>query len=223
MSVAVDGAGSKITFNSGPDLHYNTSGTSLLEFRDSSGHSLAQFGISTPFVITSDLAGGTGLVVGSYLQCGRNTSGSGSAGCLILTRRTGSVDALWSDNGTLRIGVNQPTENDTQSHSGGTVVGTQTSSREAKDVIGDGPSPDDALAIVLGTRVYRFRYKPGHGVQGEDFIGIITDEAPLFGMDRDEAHPHGRSLNTVNAIGLLVGAVQALSARVERLEANGRG
>lgn len=211
--------GDKWAFKQGSSLELIVGGNTFVSLADPSAHSTVQLGISTPFVIAADLAAGAGLKVGSYIMVGRNTSGSGAAGAIILTRRTGSLDALWSDGGILRIDPNPPTENDTQPHTGGTIVGTQTSSRDAKDVIGDGPVPDEALAVVLGTRVSRFRYKPGHGIPDEDFIGIITDEAPLFGMDRDAEHPHGKSLNVVNAVGLLISSVQALAAHVERLEA----
>ena len=126
---------------------------------------------------------------------------------------------------------------------GGTVVGTQTSSLDAKDVL-DGLTPmEDVLAaIATGARgVRRFQYKApimraerldknGRVVKdetllvserpwgGEEFEGVVIDYAPRYGMDADEAHPAGRSLNTITVIGDLLRAVAHLTERVERLE-----
>ena len=68
---------------------------------------------------------GTGLVNGPWVRIGRNTAGDGAAGCLILTDRNGVESALWVEGGKLRIG-SVPSENDILSHTGGTVVGTQS-------------------------------------------------------------------------------------------------
>jgi hypothetical protein len=73
-----------------------------------------------------DAAHGTGSVNGSWVRVGRNSSGSGAAGVLILTDRGGTDYALWVEGGKLRIG-SPPVESDvTFSHTGGTVVGTQS-------------------------------------------------------------------------------------------------
>lgn len=50
------------------------------------------------------------------------------------------------------------------------------------------------------------------------FTGIITDYAPVFGMDRDESHPAGKSLNEITAHGYTFAAIKALYRRIEELE-----
>lgn len=167
----------------------------------------------------NDGAFGTGFVTAPFVLIGRNTSGSTAAGTLRLTTKGGAIHAIWVDaSNNLRIGNGvPPTENGTNSDTGGTVVGTQTSSRDAKDVLGVFTDRPSALRTVLDTPLYRWRYKRGRGIQGEEFMGIITDDSPAFGMDRDEAHPGGKSLNVANAVGLLVAAIQEQQMQISAL------
>jgi hypothetical protein len=163
-------------------------------------------------VVAGDFGAGSG---GSMIRVGRNTNGAGAPGFVDLRDKNGGHNAIWSDSSrVLRIG-DAPDVGDGDTT--GTIVGTQTSSRDSKDVLGlfiDRPS---ALRTVLDTPLFRWRYKPGHGIQGEEFIGIITDDSPAFGMDRDEAHPGGKSLNVANAIGLLIASVQELQLQVNAM------
>lgn len=69
---------------------------------------------------------GTGSVRGNFLKIGRNTSGNGAAGCLVLVERDGTERYLWVEAGKLRIGSPPSEDNSAFSHTGGTVVGTQT-------------------------------------------------------------------------------------------------
>lgn len=192
--------------------------------------SLAIGGVQTFFVANASatqmmsLAGGamgTGAVPGPLISSGRNSSGSGATATLSLVKRNGSAEYLWFDSssspGQVRIGTGQPTENNTTvSDTSGTVVGSQTSCADEKTLMGRA-DVDDLLRRVRAVALHRFRYL--RRWQGEDFVGLVTDEAPFFGLDRDETHPGGRILNEVNAIGALMGAVQALATRVEQLEA----
>jgi hypothetical protein len=73
------------------------------------------------------------------------------------------------------------------------------------------------LDEVLRVPLVRFTYKNG-SFNGEEFLGLITDHSPTFGMDVDEAHPAGKSLNVVTAIGHLIASVQVLHARLAALE-----
>ena len=54
---------------------------------------------------------------------------------------------------------------------------------------------------------------------GEEFSGVVVDYAARYGMDRDAAHPAGKSLNTINSTGDLLIAVNYLAGRVADLEA----
>ena len=154
---------------------------------------------------------------GPYVACERNNNASTpSAGHILLQNRGATYYYFWPDaSGNLRIGGSLiPTSaNDT----GGTVVGTQTSSLDSKNVLGEFSDDDDALAAILATPVYDFKYKSG-AFNGEKFTGIITDYAPTFGMDRDAAHPAGKSLNEITAIGYTFAAFKALTRRIEELE-----
>ena len=66
--------------------------------------------------------------------------------------------------------------------------------------------------------VRRFVYK-SNAYNGEEFSGLIVDYAARYGMDRDDEHPAGKSLNVINAIGDLMIAVTDLAGRVAALEA----
>ncbi len=156
---------------------------------------------------------GTGNVGGSRITMGRNTSGSGAAGVVAFTRLGGTTDYTWSDNtGVMRTSTSPPEEDGTPSDTSGTVIGTQTSTRASKTILGGFDDNAGALALLLKTPIYRFVYKSG-AFNGTEFVGITTDDSPAFGMDL------GRSFNPVSAFGYTVGAVKALNARIIALEA----
>ena len=115
----------------------------------------------------------------------------------------------------------------------GTVVGSQSSPLDAKDEIGEAASLEVVLgAIFEGAAAVRaFQYKSpvwegetGELVTGERpysgevFEGVILDYAPRYGMDRDETHPQGKSLNTITITGDLLRAVDWLVQRNADLE-----
>jgi hypothetical protein len=75
------------------------------------------------------------------------------------------------------------------------------------------------LDAVLKTRVHRFKYRDGR-YSGETFTGIVTDESPWFGKDRDATHPSGKALNEINGLGYTVGAIQALHADTAKFRAD---
>lgn len=164
---------------------------------------------------------GTGNQNGCQLYVGRNTSGSGAAGFLLLVGAGGAQNMIWADAsaapGMLRISTAAPQEDGTPADTSGTVVGTQTSTLDTKDVLGDGIAPVSALAIILRTPVKNFRYKGG-SYNGTTFHGIVSDYSPEFAMDPDAAHPNGRSFNPVSAFGYTVQAFKALEARIVTLE-----
>ena len=91
------------------------------------------------------------------------------------------------------------------------------SMRELKNVlaklgIGDA---EDALRTIDETPVYKFRYKDGMGTQDSEteYVGVMADEAPWA------MHYGGQVINPVNALGMAMLAIKALSAKVEQLEA----
>ena len=130
-----------------------------------------------------------GFGTGPYLTIGRNTNGTfPAAGAINLTMLDSQTRSLWVDfAGALRIHTAPPVGNPASSDVAGTIVGTQTSMAAVKD-FGPGIAPDAALAKILETPVHHFRYK--QGFDGEEFDGIVTDDAPHFGMDQ------GKALNT---------------------------
>lgn len=156
---------------------------------------------------------------GPNIVIGRNSNASTpSAGYLQLQNRANTGYRIWPDaTGLLRIHTADPTN---ANDAAGTVIGAQTSSLDAKTLLG---APVDGAAALLhiaegAAAVRRFTYKNG-SYNGEEFSGLVVDYAPRYGMDRDEKHPAGKSLNVVTVIGDLMIAVTHLAERVAALEA----
>lgn len=167
-------------------------------------------------ITLSGFDNGAGL--GCFVSIQRNSNATTpAAGFLYLQPKTVNTRRVWvDDSGQLRIHTADPTN---ANDAAGTVVGTQTSSLDTKDVQG---GPEDELAVLEHIRegaaaVRRFVYKNG-AYNGDEFSGIVIDYAPRYGMDRDAEHPAGKSLNVINAIGDLMIAVSHLASRVEALE-----
>ena len=173
---------------------------------------------------------------GGNVIIGRNTNASTSAsGFLGYVNKGGVSYYVWPDNngGILRIHTALPTSANDQA---GSVIGLQGSSLDQKDVLGNGATIEQVLAFVAqgAAAVRAFQYKgqslpnedgdlvdvPG-AFPGETFEGLITDYAGRYGMDRDETHPNGKSLNTINALGDLLRAVDWLIGEVKALKESG--
>jgi hypothetical protein len=178
----------------------------------------------------ADRAAGAGQR-GAYIFLGRNSDDS-TPGTIQLTCSAGSGGTLvyvWSDDsGNLRIkrGFSADWPTGANRNTDGVVVGTQTSSLDTKDVIEELSPIEDVLGWVAegAAAVRRFTYKDGTN-NGEEFEGVVVDYAGRYGSDVDETHPNGKSLNTINAIGDLLRAVDyltqqnaALMVRLEALE-----
>lgn len=143
-----------------------------------------------------------------------------AAGSLGLFRKGGAFDSVWVDNsGNLRIWAsNQPTS---ATDTSGTVVGTQTSSLDSKNISDTLPSLRESFSFILEAALTGLRtwsYKSG-AFNGELFpCGLVTDLAPRYGMDRDAEHPAGKSLNIPVAIGDLIASISILHERITALE-----
>lgn len=156
-----------------------------------------------------------GANAGPHVYLGRNTNGTSySAGFLYMTDRLGTLRSLWFDNaGIVRIGALVPTSGNDNA---GTVLGTQTSMAEAKNISDVLPDPRESLRNIMAAakQLRAFNYKSS-AYNGEEFpCGIVTDLSPRYGLDRDEAHPHGKSLNTIVAIGDLMASVALIAQRL---------
>lgn len=182
--------------------------------------------------------GGSGEVI-TLSAGGNNNASTPHPGLLVTSRVSGAAARLYCDNsGIWRTRL---TAVNNSNYATGDVVGAQTSSLDSKDLTGEPVSGADALASIVQAAqeaIKRFVYKPATGYDddgnesvgdrpynGEEFSGIVVDFAPRYGMDRDDEHPHGKSLNTINAIGDLMLAVNylaeqntALQTRIEALE-----
>lgn len=174
--------------------------------------------------VSLDATGGdNGAGGGRYITLGRNNNGSTPAsGHIRIARLSGTVHFIWPDNsGNLRIHNAEPTN---AADTAGTVVGAQTSSLDAKHLLGGESGIDDVLAAVRAgsEAVRRFIYRDG-SFGGEEFEGVVVDYAPRYGMDRDAEHPAGKSLNLVTVVGDLLRAVAYLADRVAALEGKGHG
>ncbi len=165
-----------------------------------------------------------GNSIGPYITLGRNSNASTPASAFIIIQdKNSNANRIWVDgSGNLRIGTSNPTNaNDLA----GTVVGTQTSSRAFKNILGAATNPAQALKNIVeaGRRALRrFTYKSG-AYNNQAFEGIIVEEAPRYGMDRDAEHPAGKSLNEITLLSDLVGAIVALTERLEALESKQNG
>lgn len=185
-----------------------------------SGTNRAKLNIATnaAFFSLEDFDNGTSS--GSRLQAGRNSNASTpAAGFLRLSNLGGTGYRIWPDtSGNLRINTADPTN---AADTAGTVVGTQTSSLDAKIITGEAlPAVDILAAVQAGAEaVRRWTYRNG-AYNGEEFSGVVVDYAPRYGMDRDAEHPAGKSLNVATVIGDLLIAVANLAERVAALEAD---
>lgn len=152
--------------------------------------------------------------VGPSVRLTRNTNGTKPGTAFFsLMNRAGTAYRVWPDaSGNLRIHTADPIyDNDGL----GTVIGTQTSSLDSKDVLGAVGDPMEALAAILeaAQSLVKFQYKSG-AFGGEIFEGIVTDFSPRYGMDRDEEHPAGKSLNVIQILGDLIRSVALIAEHV---------
>lgn len=159
------------------------------------------------------LASDNGTGPGAYIVAQRNSNATTpAAGVFAMQTKGNTLYRMWTDNsGNLRIWAGDPIST---ADTSGTVVGTQTSSLDTKDVLDGVTSIDDVLAAVQrgAEAVRRFTYKSG-AYNGEEFEGVVVDYAPRYGMDRDEEHPAGKSLNVIEVVGDLLRAVAWLVER----------
>ena len=197
------------------DKHYLTSSSGVLQWGvDATGYvnwSPASASSGPQMSIVSG-AWGTGNVVGSGIEIGRNSSGSMAAGWLKMWGLSNGY-WMWVDAaGDFRISTGgAPEENGTPSDTSGTVVGTQTSMRSTKNIYGTYTDNASSLSLILATPLYDFDYKSG-ALNHQRFIGITTDDSPAFGMDL------GRSFNPVSAFGHTVAAIKERERRLAAAE-----
>lgn len=174
---------------------------------------LLLFSSTTGYFKLEDVDLGSGNA-GSYVSIGRNNNATNGAGFIRMVARGGSTYRVWIDNaGNARVHTADPTNaNDLA----GTVIGTQTSMAEAKNLLGEVGDPAEALRSIVEaakTGLRRFTYKSG-SFNGEEFEGVVTDLAPRYGMDRDSEHPAGKSLNEVQLFADLIRAVALIAEKV---------
>jgi len=177
---------------------------------------------------------------GGIVRIGVNTNASTPApGSTRMDKAVGggSFFLFPDDSNILRFTTSTPTN---ANYATGNVIGTQTSSLDTKDVLGEALPAEEVLALIAegAAAVRRFQYKAvlnpvydnegnetGEFVEGprpyggEEFSGVVVDFAGRYGTDRDAAHPNGKGLNTINSTGDLLIAVNYLAGRVAELEA----
>lgn len=90
------------------------------------------------------------------------------------------------------------------------------SMKQFKNILGR-IDPMEALAKIAGAEVSRFTYKPDGEITTGDFdtvyTGVMADDMP------EVMHHNGKIFAPVSAFGYAVAAIQALLAKVDRLEA----
>lgn len=170
--------------------------------------------------------GDNGTGTGGVVTAGSNTNGSTPAPGSLRCNRAVGGGSTWifpDDTNIWRLTTTAPTN---ANYTGANVVGAQTSSLAAKELLeGETPITEVLEAIAQGAAaVRRFVYKPGFGEPGEEgaprpfggeqFEGVVIDFAPRYGYDLDALHPYGKSLNEITVIGDLLRAVDWLVREV---------
>lgn len=162
----------------------------------------------------SDLGNGASIS-GPVITVGRNTNATNTAaGSINFQKRTGTAGYVWQDgNGDLRISTSAPLSGtDT---SGGTVIGTQTSTRSTKQNINDYTDFTNALQMVADMPLHTFRYikeVQNDPSQAKTRIGFIADEVPGIFM-------WGNSIDQVSVNGILMASVKALNNKIDVVSA----
>lgn len=159
-----------------------------------------------------------GSSVGPEISVQRNSNGSTPApGAYSMMQSDGNNRYIYAYGSVLYWYTAPPTN---ANQASGTIVGTQSSTAESKNIL-EGLSPiDDVLTrIVLGSQsVRRFNYRDGR-MSSQEFEGVVTNYAPDYGMDRTDEVPQGKSLNEITIIGDLLRAVAHLAEEFTQLKA----
>lgn len=98
------------------------------------------------------------------------------------------------------------------------MVWAAASSGEYKDDLGL-LDPSEALATIVATPVHQFKYNRGKMPAGQwgcfthEMTGIFAEEAPWAMQGKEKG-----AFSPINSTGMLMGALQALEARVRELE-----
>jgi len=164
------------------------------------------------FIAASDC----GSSYGPHISISRNSNASTpSAGWLQVVNRSNTAYSLWIDNsGNARVGTSTPSNaNDTS----GTVIGAQTSYVDIKEDIEEWSNQAQALDAVLACRLFQYHLR-GDETKRQYTGIVITDDDRGAWFSENDADNQTPALNQRNLFGYLIGAVQALSAQVERLK-----
>ena len=153
---------------------------------------------------------------GRRLLLGRNSNATNKgSGHVYFGAQDGNFYAVWADtSGILRILANDaPT---TANVTAGTVVGTQTSWHEAKNVLrASTVTPAAALAAWVGEEIADYTYRNG-AYNGEQFTGLVGYKRDAwFLMNRAENQVP--ALNLANISGYTALAFRALETELQSL------
>ena len=97
---------------------------------------------------------------------------------------------------------------------GGAVPASQSCSSKARKTLEGGINASAILAAVAALKVDTWRYKPSTGLDQRSHIGPYAEDFKLaFGVG------DGVTISTIDAIGVYLAAIKALSQKVESLEA----
>jgi hypothetical protein len=184
--------------------------------RSSTAANYVGIGTTDPTTIldigSSDLGSGA---AGPIITVGRNTNATNTgAGSINLQQKDGTAGYVWQDDaGNVRIHTAAPTHaNDTA----GTVIGTQSSTRETKQDITSYTNYASALQAVVSAPLHTFRYIKEVEGYGENSplakarLGFIADEVSGMFM-------WGNTIDQVSVNGLLMGSVKALDNKISQI------
>jgi len=173
------------------------------------------------------VAPGKGLIVGGNVGIGTTSPGqlldigvTGSSAGVI--RLAGSnrdyVDITSTSNAgawtlTLPGGGGTLGYQLTTSGTGVTSWAAAGSLRSLKDIVGE-ITPEEGLEKILGTPIYKFKYKQGMGTGDSDtvYVGVMADES-AWAM-----HYGGTVVNPVNTLGYMVLGIKATNTKLDGLD-----
>ena len=151
-------------------------------------------------------------VAGPIITLGRNTNATNAgAGSINFLNSAGTAGYVWQDaGGNIRINTSAPT---TANDTAGTVVGSQTSTRDTKQDIKDYTDYGSALSMVLDAPLHTFRYIKEVNGYGTDSplaktrIGYIADEV-------DPAFMVGNVIDQVSVNGILMASIKEMNLKI---------
>jgi hypothetical protein len=163
-----------------------------------------------------------GSSFGPRLTLGRNSNGSTpSSGWIQFFNKDGTNNPVWVD-GAQKLRISSTTNPTNANDLAGSVVGEQTSWYEGKHIIAERTDVAQALAVVLGTKVYDYFFRSdsylapdGNAPMHVGVVGysrhdwFLKNVGPRQDPVLDLAAMHGYEILAIQALDARLGAAEA--------------